>query len=64
MKSIQTIRRKNPSIAGHRTAVSVLALTAMIALGLALGSARAADSGARRHAQGGYDASNATHGWR
>ena len=61
MKSIQTIRRKDPSIAGHRTAVSVLALTAIITLGLALGSARAADGGARRHAQGGYDAADAVY---
>jgi LysM repeat protein len=61
MKSIQTLQRKRPSIAGHRAVFSVLALTAAITLGLALGSAQAADSGARRHAQGGYDAANATY---
>lgn len=61
MKNIHKIQCKHPPIAGHRTAGSVLTLTAIITLGLALGSAQAADSGARRHAQGGYDAADATY---
>ncbi|MCK7577539.1 MAG: LysM peptidoglycan-binding domain-containing protein [Chromatiales bacterium] len=49
---------KRPSRPGLKTACSVLALTAC----LAIGSAQAADQGARHHAKGQYDTVTATCG--
>jgi arylsulfatase len=49
---------KSPFATGLKTACSVLTLTAC----LAIGSAQAADQGARHHARGQYDTVTATYG--
>lgn len=49
---------KSPLATGLKTAGSILALTA----GLAIGSVQAADQGARHHAKGQYDTVTATYG--
>ena len=49
---------KSPFTTGLKTACSILALTA----GLAIGSVQAADQGARHHAKGQYDTVTATYG--
>jgi arylsulfatase len=56
MQRKKTSFLKAPFTTGLKTACSVVALTA----GLAIGGAQAADQGARHHAKGQYDTVTAT----